>query len=77
VAGRRPLRFSGRAFVADRVRAGRRSGGIPLGYSSNVTGFMHFEPSMVGKCLEVLKEVAPSITRGAVIFDPNNPASNV
>jgi putative ABC transport system substrate-binding protein len=43
----------------------------------NLTGFMHFEPSMVGKWLEVLKEAAPSITRGAVIFDPNNPGSNV
>jgi putative tryptophan/tyrosine transport system substrate-binding protein len=32
---------------------------------------------MVGKWPEVLKEVAPNITRGAVIFDPNNPGSNV
>ena len=43
----------------------------------NITGFMHFEPSMVGKWVEVLKEAVPSITHGAVIFDPDNPASKV
>jgi putative ABC transport system substrate-binding protein len=52
------------------VRSLARPGG-------NVTGFMHFEPSMVGKWLEVLKEIAPTITRAAVIFDPDNPASHV
>jgi len=52
------------------VRSLARPGG-------NVTGFMHFEPSMVGKWLEVLKEVAPTIERAAVIFDPDNPASHV
>jgi putative ABC transport system substrate-binding protein len=40
----------------------------------NATGFMHFEPSMVGKWLEALKEAAPAIT---VIFDAENPGSNV
>jgi putative tryptophan/tyrosine transport system substrate-binding protein len=43
----------------------------------NITGFMHFEQSMVGKWVDVLKEAVPGITRAAVIFDPNNPASNV
>jgi putative tryptophan/tyrosine transport system substrate-binding protein len=43
----------------------------------NITGFMHFERSMVGKWVDVLKEAVPSITRAAVIFDPNNPGSNV
>ena len=43
----------------------------------NITGFMHFEPSMVGKWVQVLKDAVPGITRAAVIFDPNNPASNV
>ena len=43
----------------------------------NVTGFTHFEPTIVGKWLQALKDVAPSVTRGAVIFDPDNPASAV
>ena len=43
----------------------------------NITGFTHFEQSMVGKWVDVLKEAVPGITRAAVIFDPNNPASNV
>jgi ABC-type uncharacterized transport system substrate-binding protein len=41
----------------------------------NVTGFTTFEFSPVGKLLEALKEIAPSITRVALIFDPDNPSS--
>jgi putative tryptophan/tyrosine transport system substrate-binding protein len=37
----------------------------------NITGFANFEPSMVGKWLEVLKEAAPGITRAAILFNPN------
>src|SRR5262249_30128164 len=43
----------------------------------NVTGFMNFEYSISGKWLELLKEVAPGVTRGAVLRDPaipNGPA---
>jgi putative ABC transport system substrate-binding protein len=36
----------------------------------NVTGFTGFEPSMAGKWLELLKEVAPRVTRAALIFNP-------
>ena len=36
----------------------------------NVTGFMHFEYSMSGKWLELLKEIAPGVTRVAVLRDP-------
>ena len=36
----------------------------------NATGFMTFEYSMGGKWLEVLKEIAPSVTRVAVLRDP-------
>ena len=36
----------------------------------NATGFMNFEYSMGGKWLEVLKEIAPSVTRVAVLRDP-------
>ena len=36
----------------------------------NATGFMIFEYSMSGKWLEVLKEIAPRVTRAAVLRDP-------
>jgi putative ABC transport system substrate-binding protein len=37
----------------------------------NTTGFILFEYSICGKWLELLKEVAPRITRAAVIRDPS------
>ena len=37
----------------------------------NATGFMSFEYSLSGKWLELLKETAPTITRVAVLRDPN------
>jgi putative ABC transport system substrate-binding protein len=40
----------------------------------NVTGFMMFEYSFVAKWLELLKEIAPSVTRAAVLRDPAIPA---
>jgi putative tryptophan/tyrosine transport system substrate-binding protein len=43
----------------------------------NVTGFTHFESAIVGKWLEALKEIAPGMSRAAILFDSNNPASNV
>ena len=36
----------------------------------NATGFTIFEYSMSGKWLEVLKEIAPRVTRAAVLLDP-------
>jgi putative ABC transport system substrate-binding protein len=55
--------------IADPVGAGfvdslARPGG-------NATGFMEFEYSMGGKWLELLKEIAPSMKRAAVLRDPN------
>jgi len=38
-----------------------------------ITGFTNFEPSMGGKWLEVLKEVAPSTAIVAVLLHPDNP----
>src|SRR3954466_10380143 len=38
----------------------------------NATGFMNFEYSLSGKWLELLKEIAPSLTRAAVLRDSNN-----
>ena len=54
--------------VADPVGAGFVDGlGRPGG---NVTGFMQFEYSLSGKWLELLKQIAPSVTRAAVLRDP-------
>ena len=57
--------------VADPVGAGfvdslARPGG-------NATGFIEFEYSMGGKWLELLKQIAPGVTRVAVLRDPANP----
>ncbi len=40
----------------------------------NVTGFMTFEYSMAGKWLELLKQIAPGVTRAAVLRDPATPS---
>jgi putative tryptophan/tyrosine transport system substrate-binding protein len=40
----------------------------------NVTGFMHHEYGLSGKWLELLKEIAPHVTRAAVIREPADPA---
>jgi putative ABC transport system substrate-binding protein len=40
----------------------------------NVTGFMNFEYSVSGKWLELLKEIAPSVTRVAVLRDAASPS---
>jgi putative ABC transport system substrate-binding protein len=39
----------------------------------NVTGFTNYEFSMGGKWLEILREIAPSVTRVSVVFNPDNP----
>ena len=41
----------------------------------NTTGFMLYEYSFGGKVLELLREIAPGVTRVAVLRDPTNPAS--
>src|SRR6516164_11232272 len=41
----------------------------------NVTGFTSFELSMLGKSLEILKQIAPAIVRVALIYNPDNPNS--
>jgi putative ABC transport system substrate-binding protein len=40
----------------------------------NATGFMNFEYSLSGKWLELLKEIAPGVTRVAILRDPTQPA---
>jgi ABC-type uncharacterized transport system substrate-binding protein len=36
----------------------------------NVTGFMNMEPTMAGKWIEMLKEIAPPVARVALLFNP-------
>jgi putative tryptophan/tyrosine transport system substrate-binding protein len=60
------------ANVADPVGAGfvdtmARPGG-------NATGFVQFEYSLSGKWLELLKQIAPGLTRAAILRDPNIPS---
>ena len=38
----------------------------------NITGFMQFEYSLAGKWLELLKQIAPRVTRAAVLRDPTS-----
>ena len=40
----------------------------------NVTGFTNFEYSMSGKWVELLKQIAPNVTRVAVLRDPTSAA---
>ncbi len=59
------------ATIADPVGAGyveslARPGG-------NVTGFLLFEYGIAGKWLELLKQMAPAMTRAAVVRDPTIP----
>jgi putative tryptophan/tyrosine transport system substrate-binding protein len=37
----------------------------------NVTGFTNFEPAIGGKWVQVLKEVAPAVTRVAILYNPD------
>ena len=54
--------------VADPVASGFVTNvGRPGG---NVTGFALYEPSMGGKWLELLKQIAPGVTRVALLFNP-------
>jgi putative ABC transport system substrate-binding protein len=60
------------AQVADPVGSGfvktmARPGG-------NVTGFVQFDYSLSGKWPELLKQIAPNVTRAAVLRDANIPA---
>jgi putative ABC transport system substrate-binding protein len=49
----------GQGFVESLARPGR-----------NATGFTNFEYTMAGKWLELLKEIAPGVTRVALLYNP-------
>jgi len=53
----------GAGFVANLARPG-----------GNITGFTLFEYGLSAKWVELLKEIAPGITRMAVLRDPSNPS---
>ena len=39
----------------------------------NITGFSNFEPTLVGKHVEILKELTPGMTAVVVMSNPDNP----
>ena len=41
---------------------------------ANATGFLQFEYGLSGKWLEVLKQIAPNVTRAAILRDPTSPS---
>jgi putative ABC transport system substrate-binding protein len=51
----------GQGFVESLARPG-----------GNITGFTHFEPTMGGKWLEMLKEIAPKIARVGLLYNPES-----
>jgi putative ABC transport system substrate-binding protein len=60
------------AAVADPVGAGFVESMVRPG--GNATGFMIYEYSLGGKFLQLLREIAPNLTRVAVLRDPTNPS---
>ena len=62
-----PIVFTGvsepvaQGFVASLARPG-----------GNTTGFTNLEPSVGGKWVELLKEIAPDVTRVAAVFNPRS-----
>jgi putative tryptophan/tyrosine transport system substrate-binding protein len=54
----------GRGFVASLARPG-----------GNITGFAQYEETIAVKWVELLKQLAPGISRAGVIYDPANPAT--
>ena len=56
------------ALVADPIDSGSVASFPKPG--GNITGFVTMEPSMAGKWLDLLKEIAPRVTRVAMLFNP-------
>src|SRR5262249_17732880 len=57
------------AFIASLARPGRNLTGVTRP-GGNSTGVMQYEPSVTGKWLAMLKEIAPSLTRVAFMINP-------
>jgi ABC-type uncharacterized transport system substrate-binding protein len=60
-------------FVGDPVGSGFAASQARPG--GNLTGFAIFEPAIGGKWLQILKEIAPQVTRAAVILHPETPVN--
>jgi putative ABC transport system substrate-binding protein len=58
-----PIVFGGDPVASGIARLDRPSG--------NITGFANFEPSLGGKWLELLSEIAPGLKRAAIMFNPD------
>ncbi|MCP3464701.1 MULTISPECIES: ABC transporter substrate-binding protein [unclassified Bradyrhizobium] len=43
----------------------------------NMTGFSHLEPTLGAKWLDLVKQVAPQVTRIAYLYNPDNPGAKV
>jgi putative tryptophan/tyrosine transport system substrate-binding protein len=43
----------------------------------NITGFALYEPSLAGKWLQLLSEIAPGLKRAAIMFNPDTAAVSV
>ena len=56
------------AFVSDPVGSGLVASFPRPG--ANITGFIVMEPTMAGKWLELLREIAPRVARVALLFNP-------
>jgi putative tryptophan/tyrosine transport system substrate-binding protein len=61
------------ANVPDPVALGLVPSLAPPG--GNITGFANYEPVIAVKWLELLTQIAPSVARAALVFDPVNPAT--
>src|SRR5215475_8298410 len=63
------------SFRSSAIQSAPASSGSLARPGGNTTGFMISEYGMGGKWLELLKEIAPDVTRVAVLRDPTNSAA--
>jgi hypothetical protein len=71
-ASRRTSSWPAAVGLAALLQATRGAGFVDsLGRpGGNATGFMQFEYSLSGKWLELPKQIAPNVTRAAILRDP-------
>ena len=78
VAARRRARVSRRSvplvvMTADLIGTGMVASLAHPG--ENITGFSVFELSIIGKLSALLKEIAPNVSRVALVYNPDNPST--
>jgi putative tryptophan/tyrosine transport system substrate-binding protein len=55
-------------------------GGVVASFAKpggNFTGFTLWEYSMIGKMLEMLKQISPGMARAALVYNPDNPGTAI